>query len=107
MLAGFVLLSTVVLARAFQVEVLDGGAWRERALEQHGDTLPLPAPRGAVYDRNGIPLAATHEVYRVAVAPREITDVERVASLLHEHCGLSLRQAKRITSSQQIGRAHV
>lgn len=101
LLAGFVLLSALVLARAFQVEVLKGGVWRERALAQQGDTLPLPAPRGAIYDRNGVPVAATQEVYRVAVAPREITDVDRVASLLREHCALSSREARRIANSKR------
>ena len=34
----------------------------------------LPARRGALYDRNGVPLAITQEFYHVGVAPNELTD---------------------------------
>jgi cell division protein FtsI (penicillin-binding protein 3) len=100
LLGAFLLLTGAVLVRAFQVQVVQGGIWRERALEQHGDTLALPAPRGTMYDRNGIPLAATQEVYRVAVAPREIADVERVVALLAEHCQLTRSGARRVATGQ-------
>jgi cell division protein FtsI (penicillin-binding protein 3) len=98
LLIGFLVVSLVLVGRAFQVGVWQGGIWRERAMDQHGDTLHVPAPRGNIYDRNGVPLAGTHQVYRIALAPRELRDREQVITLLRRHSALSVRQLQRLTA---------
>jgi cell division protein FtsI (penicillin-binding protein 3) len=55
----------------------------------------LPAPRGTVYDRNGIVLAETIEVFRVGVAPNELVDPQRDAALIASELGLSRRMVLR------------
>jgi len=94
LLGVFLLLTLAAIGRAFQIQVVEGGSWRGLALQQHRYTLVIPAPRGTMYDRNGIPLAATQEVYRVALAPQEIADTALVVELLRRECGLSERQAR-------------
>ena len=101
LLGVFLLLTVAALVRAFQLQVLEGGIWRERALQQHGDTLRLPAPRGTMYDRNGVPLAATQDAYRIALAKREVTDTARVIALLRKHCSLSERQTRRYLAASR------
>jgi cell division protein FtsI (penicillin-binding protein 3) len=99
-LLGGVLLSALLASgRAFQLGVLEGESWRIRALDQQGDTLSLPAPRGTIYDRSGVPLATSREVFSVAIAPREVRDTVRVKALLREHLGLTQQQVARYTSS--------
>jgi cell division protein FtsI (penicillin-binding protein 3) len=93
LVAGVLLTALVSTARAFQLGVVEGEQWRTRALDQQGDTLALPAPRGTIYDRDGVPLAASHEVYSVALAPREFRDRDEVAALLRRHLGVTARQA--------------
>ena len=91
-----VLLSAVVSAgRAAQLGVVDGAEWRDTALNQQGDTITLPAERGTIYDRDGVPLATSAEVYSVAIAPREITDRARVTRLLREHLDMTQQEAAR------------
>jgi cell division protein FtsI (penicillin-binding protein 3) len=95
LLAGVLLAALVGTARTFQLSVLDGERYRQMALNQQGDTLSLPAPRGTIYDRDGVPLASSREVFSVAVAPREIRDADRAAALLREHLGVTRQQAER------------
>ena len=97
LLAGILVAACVVVGRAAQLQVADGGRWRARADEQHADRTVLPAPRGTIYDRNGIPLAASEESFRVALAPREVVDRRRTASLLEHVLGLPAAEARRAT----------
>jgi cell division protein FtsI (penicillin-binding protein 3) len=99
LLAGVLASALLAAGRAFQLAVVEGDSWYTRALDQQGDTLSLPAPRGAIYDRGGVPLAASREVFSVALAPREISDPQRVTTLLRDHLGLSRQQASRLVGS--------
>lgn len=93
LLVGVLASGLLAAGRAFQLGVVNSESWYTRALDQQGDTLPLPAPRGSIYDRDGVPLASSREVFSVAIAPREIRDPEVVAALLQEHLGLTRQQA--------------
>ena len=84
-----------VVWRAFQLQVLEGEAWRARAVGQQRQRVELPAPRGTIYDRNGVPLAATREAYRIAVAPKEVRDANALVARLREVLGLTAAQARR------------
>jgi cell division protein FtsI (penicillin-binding protein 3) len=95
LLAGLLVAGTLLLLRGFQVQVLQGEAWDTRADRQHQERIVLPAPRGTMYDRNGIPLATTRERVRVSVAPREVVDVEATAERLREVLGLDRAVVRR------------
>lgn len=101
LLAGLLLAAFVVLGRGFQLAVLDHRAWTERALDQHHQQLTLPAPRGVIYDRSGVPLAASREVYRIAIAPREISDTTEARRRLQQALGLGAAQARRLVVSKR------
>jgi cell division protein FtsI (penicillin-binding protein 3) len=93
LLVGVLLAAAVATVRTFQLTVLEGERYLNMALNQQGDTLTLAAPRGTIYDRDGLPLAASREVFSVAVAPREIRDAARAQELLREHLGITRQQA--------------
>lgn len=95
LLIGLVLGALVVLGRAVQLQVLQGERWEARALDQQRRRVELPAPRGTIYDRNGVPLATSREASRIAVAPREVQDAEEVARRLREVLGLSNAEVAR------------
>jgi cell division protein FtsI (penicillin-binding protein 3) len=48
----------------------------------------LPARRGALYDRNGVPLAVTQEFYHVGIAPNELDDPTAARRLLVRSLGV-------------------
>ena len=101
LLAGVLLSAALASGRAFQLGAMQGESWRARALDQQGDTLNLEAPRGTIYDRDGVPLAASHEVFSVAIAPREIADRDGVMSLLVRHLDATKAEARRYTDGRR------
>jgi cell division protein FtsI (penicillin-binding protein 3) len=95
LLSGLLLYALLLAITAFRVAVVEHEAWLERASDQHADRMELPAPRGTIYDRDGLPLAASRQAYRLAIAPRQVSDSEALARKLREHAGLSAAEAKR------------
>lgn len=100
-LCGWTVVSLGLLARGFQLQLIEGEQWRARAEQQQQKTEAVPAPRGVVLDRDGVPLAISHEVYRVAVAPQELEDRAGVARLLAEALGIPRAQAQRAVRSDR------
>lgn len=99
LLGFFMVFGVVILARAGQLQLVEHERWLAAAEEQHRERVELPARRGAIFDRNGVPLAISHEVYQVAIAPREINNRDAVIRALVDGLSLSERDAKRITGS--------
>jgi cell division protein FtsI (penicillin-binding protein 3) len=61
-----------VVSGAYNIEVVDGGAWFELAEKQRQRRLHIAPKRGALYDRNGNPLAESIEVPSVSVDAVEL-----------------------------------
>lgn len=73
----------VIIGRAAQVQLFQGGDYAAEAAKSRTEVRPLEARRGTLYDRSGLPLAVTQESYRVGIAPNEVTErsaLIRVAS---------------------------
>lgn len=101
LLVGVLAAIVVVIARTAHLTLREGEYWTERAAQQHADGLTLPAPRGTIYDRNGVPLAASRDVYRIAIAPREVRDRERIITALNEVGGMKVSDARRATDTKR------
>jgi cell division protein FtsI (penicillin-binding protein 3) len=84
-----------ILGRAAQLQLLQGDRWAEQARRQRTERAVLPARRGGLYDRNGVPLAISQEFYHVGVAPNELADSRRAARLLSRHLRVSLPALER------------
>lgn len=93
--------SVTVAGRAVQLQVVERDAWLARAGEQHARQLPLPAPRGALYDRDGVPLAVSQRAFRVSVAPAEVADPAATARALAEALGVSSAAARRAVDGRR------
>jgi cell division protein FtsI (penicillin-binding protein 3) len=95
LLLGLLVAATAVTARALQLSVVQTNRWEVRALEQQSDSIVLPAPRGTIFDRDGVPLAASRERYTIAIARPEIEDVAEVMERLRANTKLSAREVRR------------
>lgn len=101
LLVGVLAATVVVGLRTAHLTLREGEYWTTRAAQQHADGLTLPAPRGTIYDRNGVPLAASRDVYRIAIAPREVRERELIIDALHDVGGMTLRDARRATDTKR------
>ena len=81
----------LLVARAAQVQIVQGRRWAEEAKAQRTERIVLPARRGTLYDRHGTPLAVTQETYHVGVAPNELRDPAADGALISRRLGLAPR----------------
>jgi cell division protein FtsI (penicillin-binding protein 3) len=70
--------------------------WAAVAEDQQRARVSLPARRGTIFDRRGVPLALTRESYQLAVASREVRDRQEVEQRLTEVLGLNRAEARRV-----------
>jgi cell division protein FtsI (penicillin-binding protein 3) len=72
-LAGaFVALLAVALGRAFWLQAVNGDAYAAMAVQQHRETVIVPAGRGTIVDRNGEPLAIGKPTTTIYANPRQV-----------------------------------
>lgn len=60
------------IGRAFQLQALDPDAFAAQAVEKMQRTREVSALRGAITDRNGVPLAETEPGFKIVVDPEVI-----------------------------------
>jgi cell division protein FtsI (penicillin-binding protein 3) len=68
----FALLLGTALARAFWLQAVRGTEYASMAIQQHRETVVVPAGRGAIFDRKGDPLAIGERAITVYANPRQI-----------------------------------
>jgi cell division protein FtsI (penicillin-binding protein 3) len=86
---GFMLGVAAILARAAQLQLVQGDRWADQAQRQRTERVVLPARRGALYDRNGVPLAVSQEFYHIGIAPNELANPRSTGQLLSRQLGVS------------------
>src|SRR5918999_5248410 len=84
----FALVIVVIIARAAQLQLFQGDKWSEQAERQRTERAVLPARRGGLYDRTGVPLAISQEFYHVGIAPNELNDRFTAGRLIARQLGL-------------------
>jgi cell division protein FtsI (penicillin-binding protein 3) len=72
----------LMLARAFQLQVLDGKQLQSRAAVQYKKAFRDRSKRGTIYDRNYAELAVSIDVASICAYPGRISSPERTASAL-------------------------
>ena len=68
LLASVGLAALLIVGRAVQLQGFEGEKWRAEALAQHEERITVPARRGGIYDRDGVPLALTRETFAVSIS---------------------------------------
>jgi cell division protein FtsI (penicillin-binding protein 3) len=85
---GFILGVAAILGRAAQLQLFEGTQWSAQAQRQRTERVVLPARRGALFDRNGVPLAVSQEFYHVGIAPNEVVNSRSIGQLLSRQLGI-------------------
>ncbi len=64
----------IFISRLFSLQVSQYDEWLSKAEENSTQTINLPAPRGVIYDRNGVVLASNVASYNVVVNAWQLPD---------------------------------
>ncbi len=67
-----IFISLVMIARLWQLQMVEGETYRIRADRNRFRQVDIPAPRGVIYDRNGEILARNRPSFSVAVVPADL-----------------------------------
>ena len=92
-----------LVGKAAHVQILHGHEWAALAQKQQFASDSIPAPRGDILDASGTPLAASRELVRIAVAPKELRDRAKLGKVLRK-AGV---EAKWVARATDRGRAWV
>jgi cell division protein FtsI (penicillin-binding protein 3) len=103
---GLCTLAVVILVgalafRVAQLLVLSGDRYRTMALDQRLRTIPEPAARGSIFDRNGRDLALSVDRSTVYADPRLVTDPAMYASKLSPVVGVDTNTLVRRLSDRK------
>jgi penicillin-binding protein 2 len=58
--------------RLYKVQIVDGTRYAGIAQNQRRRRLPIPAPRGIIFDRNGHPLVDSRPIYNVILTREDL-----------------------------------
>ena len=70
------LLLAVLGARLYYLQIVKGAYYAERAENQRVRLIPIPAPRGAIFDRNGKILVDSRPTYNVVLANEPLKKID-------------------------------
>ncbi len=70
-------LLTICVVRLYNLQIVHGDYYHERAINQRLRTLTIPAPRGTILDRNGKVLVDSRPVYDVVLQREKGKQIDR------------------------------
>ena len=62
----------IVGVRLYQLQVIEGSTYRQRADANRFDLVEIPAPRGVMYDRNGTILTRNRPSFEIGLVPEDL-----------------------------------
>jgi penicillin-binding protein 2 len=95
-IAGVAVLMAVLLATFFRIQVLGSSAWTLRAESNRLRQLPVPAPRGTIYDRNGVIVADNVPGYAVTLLPAPPDTILATMERMRRYMPLSEERIERV-----------
>lgn len=90
-IVAFILL-TLLGSRLYYLQVVKGTYYSERAENQRIRLIPIPAPRGAIFDRHGKLLVDSRPTYNVVLSNEPIKKIDVSARVPDYAKGLSLER---------------
>ena len=80
----------VLAVRLYLLQIINGAHYAEVAENQRIRKLPIPAPRGVIFDRNGRLLVDSRPIYRVLLSREDTKGIDRYALIAPLSEGLQI-----------------
>ncbi|HEX6284173.1 MAG TPA: penicillin-binding protein 2 [Pyrinomonadaceae bacterium] len=87
-----VLMLSVLSVRLYVLQVVRGERYAEIAQNQRRRRLPIPAPRGVIFDRNKRPIVNSRPIYNVILSREDVKDKNLNALVIPLSTGLNIDQ---------------
>ena len=87
-----VMMLSVLSVRLYVLQVVRGERYAEIAQNQRRRRLPIPAPRGVIFDRNKRPIVNSRPIYNVILSREDVKDKNLNALVEPLSAGLNLDQ---------------
>src|SRR5215210_8869655 len=71
-----ILLLAVLAVRLYVLQMMKGAYYAERAENQRIRLLPIPAPRGVIFDRHGKILVDSRPIYNVILSREDVKNLD-------------------------------
>ncbi|HCA59664.1 MAG TPA: hypothetical protein DEP46_16975, partial [Blastocatellia bacterium] len=84
------LLLAVLGVRLYYLQIVRGDYFQERAENQRIRLIPIPAPRGAIFDRNGNILVDSRPTFNVVISKEPLKTIDTAERIPQYSRGLSL-----------------
>ncbi len=95
----WILFGLICVARAADLQVVQGDRWEKLAEAQNAEKVRIPAQRGSILDRDGRPLVLSSREYRAYLAPAEASSPRRAAAGIARVLGLSHADERRLATA--------
>jgi len=99
--AALFLFMGILAAAFFRMQVLGSTVWRLKAESNRLRQLPVPAPRGTIYDRNGKVLADNVPGYAITLLPEPLDSVRATLHRMRKYVDLSDERIDRVISTMR------
>lgn len=100
------LLTTLMVSRLFYIMVIKSKAYGDAALAIQERERSIKAPRGLIYDRNGVVIAGNKAVCSISVIHSQITDEEMVIRELSDRLSMDesviREKVEKVSSREKI-----
>src|SRR5215475_4056724 len=82
-----IVIFVALIARLWYLQVMNSQGFAERAEANRIRVIPIPAPRGTIFDRKGKVLVTSKSSYNIVLSRKDVKDSElpQIADLLAEH----------------------
>ena len=88
----FVLVFLVLIGRLYYLQIIKGPSYKGIAEANRVRVIPIEAPRGIIYDRNGKIIVDNKSQYDIDVIPYEFSHTARTDSILAKILGLDVAE---------------
>ncbi len=95
----------LLAASFFRIQVLGSDTWQLRSTSNRIRQLPLPAPRGIIYDRNGNILADNVPGYTITLLPGPLDEARETLERMGEYVDMPDERIERLLATlRRFGR---
>jgi penicillin-binding protein 2 len=102
-IAGFVAAAfLVIIGQLWYLQVIEGSYFRDASDKNRIRVRPIAAPRGILFDRNGLPLVDNRPAFTLSFIPRELEPDRRDATLGRVAALLGIPYAELVEAVERV-----